>query len=766
MRILRSVSILASVFLVTTAGGQPQYQIFDIGVVQPGDTASQGFGVSLAGVAVGRSFQSSGTQAFTWTQGGGIVGLPNIAGRSYGRSNSANDSGIVVGTGSTTAFGSNRLPLIWQNGSVSQLPLPSGETIGDANSVNSLGIAVGSVDGGSLQQGAIYKGASSAIITETTSTGCTFVTAFGINDSGRIVGFGIDPNNAARNVGIVLDFGDAQAFEVGALPGFNGALAFAVSNTGYVVGSSMLNQGSGLPFIWSAANGMVAIPLATGTSQGSARGVNSAGWVVGDDSSAFSIPFLWDGTTTYRIADLLPPNSGWDLSMNTSSSALGISNNGIIVGTGVHNGDTHGYAMVPVTASPTPSPTPTPTATPTPSPISFDFGIVNTDSPDPVEINHDLTYTITVTNHSPGASDNELMRDILPPGVDFVSVTPSQGTCSGTTMIGCLLESIPGGGSATVILVVRPTATGMLSNTAEVIYPDDPNPSNNTSTAVTTVIPAGGASPTPTPSPTPTNTPTPTPAAAQALNVSTRLRVLTDANVGIGGFIITGTEPKQVLLRGIGPSLPVPDPLADPVLELRGPNGLIITNDNWKDGNCMLDGLPPTNPLEACIDATLDPGTYTAILKGKNNGTGVGLVELYDVSAAANSKLGNISTRGFVGTGSDIMIAGIILGNGGETNVVVRGIGPSLTPLGVPNALGNPQLELRDSTGTLIRSDNDWMDDPAQKVLIMEAGLAPGNNLESAIYETLGPGQYTALLSGVSNGTGVGLVEAYDLASP
>jgi len=263
MRILRSVSILASVFLVTTAGGQPQYQIFDIGVVQPGDTASQGFGVSLAGVAVGRSFQSSGTQAFTWTQGGGIVGLPNIAGRSYGRSNSANDSGIVVGTGSTTAFGSNRLPLIWQNGSVSQLPLPSGETIGDANSVNSLGIAVGSVDGGSLQQGAIYKGASSAIITETTSTGCTFVTAFGINDSGRIVGFGIDPNDAARNVGIVLDFGDAQAFEVGALPGFNGALAFAVSNTGYVVGSSMLNQGSGLPFIWSDANGMVEIGRAS-----------------------------------------------------------------------------------------------------------------------------------------------------------------------------------------------------------------------------------------------------------------------------------------------------------------------------------------------------------------------------------------------------------------------------------------------------------------------------------------------------------------------
>jgi uncharacterized membrane protein len=130
----------------------------------------------------------------------------------------------------------------------------------------------------------------------------------------------------------------------------------------------MLNQGSGLPFIWSDNGGIVAIPLAPDTSQGSARGVNSAGWVVGDDSSAFSIPFLYDGTTTYRLADLIPPNSGWDLSMNTSSSALGISEDSVIVGTGVHNGDIHAYAMVPVAPSPTPTPTATSTATPTPTP--------------------------------------------------------------------------------------------------------------------------------------------------------------------------------------------------------------------------------------------------------------------------------------------------------------------------------------------------------------------------------------------------------------
>src|SRR6266550_3051920 len=362
---LLSVAIISAATATT-----PQYQIYDIGVIDVGDTASQGFGVSRAGIALGRSVNTGGSQAFTWTLNGGIVGLPNLAGRSHAVSNSANDNGVVVGTAATTLFGTSRLPVMWQNGAVSQLPLPPGETLGDANSVNASSVAVGSVDAGTLQRGVIYSGGSGTIITQTTANGSFFVTAFGINDSGRVVGQGIDPNNAARNVGIVYDIGQNVAFEVGALPGTNGALAFGVSNTGFVVGSSMLNQGSGLPFIWSDKGGMVAIPLATGTSQGSARAVNSAGWVVGNDSSAFSIPFLYDGTNTYRLADLIPPGSGWDLSMNTSSSADGISENAVIVGTGVHNGETHAYAMVPAAPSPTPTPTPTatPTATPTPAP--------------------------------------------------------------------------------------------------------------------------------------------------------------------------------------------------------------------------------------------------------------------------------------------------------------------------------------------------------------------------------------------------------------
>lgn len=353
-----AVGLAASLFYSDAAFGQtskesavlppPQYQIFDIGVVLMTDTASQGFGVSTGNVAVGRSVRTGAAQAFTWTQVGGIVGLPNLAGRAFCVSNAANNSGIVAGTCAASLFGTSRLPVVWTSGVVSQLPLPAGETLGDANDINSSGVAVGSAGGGSLQRGVVYSGGSATVISQTTSNGSFFVTAFGVNDSGRVVGQGIDPTNAARNVGIVYDIGSSAAFEVGALPGLNGALAFGVGNGGHVVGSTMLNQGSGTPFIWTEAAGMVAIPLATGTTQGSARGVNTAGWVVGIDSSAFAIPFLYDGTNTYRLADLIPAGTGWDLSTNTSSSALGISDSNVIVGTGVFNGQVHAYAMVPV----------------------------------------------------------------------------------------------------------------------------------------------------------------------------------------------------------------------------------------------------------------------------------------------------------------------------------------------------------------------------------------------------------------------------------
>ena len=280
--------------------------------------------------------------------------------------------------------------------------------------------------------------------------------------------------------------------------------------------------------------------------------------------------------------------------------------------------------------------------------------------------------------------------------------------------------------------------------------------------------PTATASSTPGPSSTPTATPTP---GSQPLNLSTRLNVQTGDNVGIAGFIVTGTSLKSVVIRGLGPSLTgsgIPNPLADPMLELHGQGGFsTMTNDNWADNSCLLGPLQPSNNLESAICATLPPGAYTAIIKGKNNGVGVGVVEVYDTSDGLPSRLSNISTRGSVGTGNDIVIAGFQLGgNNASDRIVARGIGPSLTALGVPNALANPMLELRDSNGTLLVSNNDWQDSPAQAAELTAAGLAPTNPSESAIAATLPPGAYTALLSGVGSSTGIGIVEVYDRGAP
>jgi hypothetical protein len=322
-------------------------------------------------------------------------------------------------------------------------------------------------------------------------------------------------------------------------------------------------------------------------------------------------------------------------------------------------------------------------------------------------------------------------------------------------------------GAPITVGIQGPCGGGAPTPTATPVATSTPGPT-------ATPTPSGTATATPTPgpsgTPTPTATPTPTPE-MRVNNLSTRLRVQSGDNVGIGGFIITGTGSKQVLLRGIGPSLAsvgVPNPLADPVLELHGPNGFVtITNDNWRDSGCFGPigdpVLAPPNELESTVCANLNPGAYTAIIRGKNNSSGVALVEVYELSQSVPAKLANISTRGFVSTDADIVIAGFILGgSSGTDRIVARGIGPSLTAFGVPNALANPTLVLRDGNGTMVASNDNWQDDLAQATELTAAGLAPTNNLESAIATALPPGQYTALLAGSNNGTGVGVVEIYD----
>jgi hypothetical protein len=249
-------------------------------------------------------------------------------------------------------------------------------------------------------------------------------------------------------------------------------------------------------------------------------------------------------------------------------------------------------------------------------------------------------------------------------------------------------------------------------------------------------------------------------------NISTRLRVETGNNVLIGGFIVTGTQPKKVIVRAIGPSLSslFTGVLADPVLELHGPGGFsTITNDDWRStqqAEIIATGIPPTNDLESAIVATLpaNNAAYTAIVRGLNNGTGIGVVEAYDLDRAVDSKLANISTRGLVQTGNNVMIGGMIVQGQNSLRVIVRAIGPSLPLAG---ALGDPTLELHDGNGALIAANDNWRSD--QEAEIIATTIPPSNDLESAIVRNLAPGNYTAIVRGVNNTIGVALVEAYNL---
>jgi pimeloyl-ACP methyl ester carboxylesterase len=283
-----------------------------------------------------------------------------------------------------------------------------------------------------------------------------------------------------------------------------------------------------------------------------------------------------------------------------------------------------------------------------------------------------------------------------------------------------------------------------------------------------------------------TSTTTTSTTASQLANISTRGFVQTGDNILDGGFIIQGTTPKTVIVRAIGPSLTqygVPDALANPTLELHDVNRtLIASNDDWQHtiigGIITSDqvsaiqnsGHAPTDPSESAIIATLPPGNYTAIVSGVSNTTGVALVEVFDLSPSTTSILGNISTRGFVQTGDNILDGGFIIQGTTPKTVIVRAIGPSLTQYGVPDALANPTLELHDVNRTLIASNDDWQHTIIGGIItsdqvsaIQNSGHAPTDPSESAIIATLQPGNYTAIVRGVNNTTGVALVEVYDL---
>jgi len=261
---------------------------------------------------------------------------------------------------------------------------------------------------------------------------------------------------------------------------------------------------------------------------------------------------------------------------------------------------------------------------------------------------------------------------------------------------------------------------------------------------------------------------------AQLLNIATRALVQPDPNALIGGFIVTGSAPKKVLIRALGPSLGsfgIANFLPDPVLDLHDSAGLLISNDDWQQAWNATDipvSLQPKQSAESVILTTLAPGAgYTAIVRGKGAAAGVALVEVYDLNPDDGSVLGNLSTRGLVGSAEDVMIGGVIVGNGTAAGtVLVRGIGPSLGQAGISNALADPMVELHDANGSTIASNDNWKmrpDGTSQQAEIESTKIPPTNDAESAVLITLPAGNYTAILSSKTASAGIALIEAYNL---
>lgn len=273
------------------------------------------------------------------------------------------------------------------------------------------------------------------------------------------------------------------------------------------------------------------------------------------------------------------------------------------------------------------------------------------------------------------------------------------------------------------------------------------------------------------PTPTATPTPTPNPSASHFGNISTRMDVGSGNNVMIAGFIVWGSQSKTILIRALGPTLGsfgVANVLSDPMLELHDSSGATIaTNDDWQTGSqasqISSTGYAPGDSNEPALIATLPAGSYTAVVRGYNNSTGVGLVEVYELDTFS-SRLSNISTRGQVGTAQSVLIAGLIIDGSTSKKLIIRALGPSLAapPFSLSGTLSNPVLELHDSSGNLLASNDDW-GTGTQAAAISSSGHSPSNAKESAIIATLPTGNYTAIIRGVNSSTGISLVDAYDL---
>lgn len=722
------------------------YRVTDLGTIntQTGVISSHPTGINNAGQVSGYSYSGTSNHAARFTNG--LV----------------EDLGVIPGGDTSTGWAINGL----------------GDVVGDSQY---------SVNGGSIRHAALFRNGTVTDLGFLQGWG-NYARGTGVNDAGEVVGYSGASLSTSNTRAFIWDATTGMR-DLGTLGG-QYSKALSINNSSQVTGNAQGGTGFGASraFIWDAANGMRDLGTIAGDSSSGAF-INANGHVAGWSSIAVDNrrhAFLHDGTTMHDLGAI-----GNNDFFTDRSEAYGVNIHDVVVGT-TYRPYQGGAAFA----------------------IAFvyrDGEILDLETLVDASGADYRLYTATgindagqITVDAIKISTNQIRGVLLTPnGTSSPTPTPGPTSTPGATPIP---TSTPG---PTPTSTPAPTGTPAPSTTPA---PTPPPPATPTPTPAATATPPGttpspspspspspgispspspspspGLSPSPSPSPSPGISPSPSPSsspgispspsphpASNAVNLSTRVRVQTGDNAGIGGFIITGSAPKHVLIRAIGPSLSgfgVPDALANPVLELNGPGEFVkMANDNWRDtqeGAIQATGIAPTNDFESAIDTTLAPGAYTAVVRGDGNTSGVTLIEVYDLSQTVPAKLANISTRAFVSTGNDIVIAGFILGNqSGDDRIVVRGIGPSLAGFGVPSALANPTLELRNNNGALFFANNDWQADPAQAAELTAAGLAPTSPLESAIAATLPPGAYTALLAGVNNGTGIGVVEVYDRGTP
>ena len=441
---------------------------------------------------------------------------------------------------------------------------------------------------------------------------------------------------------------------------------------------------------------------------------------------------------SYRFGDGTPDVSGGPTIDHTYTTAGTFAARLVVTDSRGAESENTAEQIMTVTGSQSPTPTPTATATATPGPTS---------TPTP-----SATASPTATATATASPTATATATASPTATATATATPtpvSTATASPTA-------------TATATATPTPVATATASPSATA-----------TATASPSATATATASPTATATATPTGTPTATPANVQLVNVSGRVFTQGGDKVGIGGFIISGTTSKRIMARAIGPSMkvngnPVAGRLTDPVLELHDNKGSpALINDNWRtsqETEIQQSGLAPTDDKESAIIKRLDPGNYTAIIRNADGSPGIGLVELYDLSATEPGELGNLSVRAQVETGDNVLIDGLILQGGTPKRVLFRALGPSVKVNGttVPGALMDPTLELHDGNGALLLSNDDWKNAP-NMAEIQATGLAPPDDHESAVLMSLTPGNYTSIVRGKNGTTGIALAEAYKL---